>query len=449
MFSRFNGGLAILAFFSIAVGMSGSLCVADDLAGGAEITQADAGDVFYLAQQPQPKPKHKPKPKITPQPPPAAKPPAVPPAKPVPTPAPKPKVAQPPAPTITDPQPAPSPIRMPEVGMLASRTPMLRLARVPNMLGDFFNQGGQFASNLGPTTGVTALPVAGGGHRVKVAENNKALPMNRCYLMYHHYHNALTAQTNLTPAGDDFSVNRYTVGLERMFLHDRWSVDLRMPFYESYGFEVGGFGAEGGEIGNLSITLKRLLSSSPCGAVAAGMGIEVPTGSDAHAFGFGKDFTLRNQSVYLSPYIGLLRTPTEHTFLHGFLQVDVPVGGNRLDFGQLDTLGIINEQVLLHIDLSTGYWLYRDPCACWLTGLATLAELHHTSTLQDADIVTLGSQVSFGNLLNQVDNTNVVVGLHAEVRGHTTLRVAGVFPFQEDPDRPFDAEVHVTLNRYY
>jgi hypothetical protein len=179
------------------------------------------------------------------------------------------------------------------------------------------------------------------------------------------------------------------------------------------------------------------------------MGIEVPTGSDAKAAGFDKDFRLHNQSVYLSPYIGLLRTPTEESFLHGFLQVDVPVGGNRLDSFQFGTLGIIDEQVLLHIDLSTGYWLYRDPCACWLTGLAGLVELHHTSTLQDADVVTFVPQVKFGNLLNRVDMTNVVVGLHTEIRGRTTLRLAGVFPFQEEPDRPFDAEVHVTLNRYY
>jgi hypothetical protein len=41
----------------------------------------------------------------------------------------------------------------------------------------------------------------------------------------------------------------------------------------------------------------------------------------------------------------------------------------------------------------------------------------------------------------------VTVGLHGEVYGRTNLRIAAVFPLQAAPERPFDAEFQVSLNR--
>jgi len=47
-----------------------------------------------------------------------------------------------------------------------------------------------------------------------------------------------------------------------------------------------------------------------------------------------------------------------------------------------------------------------------------------------------------------MDVTNVTVGVHSELFGDTTLRVAGVFPLQDNVERPFDAELVVSLNLY-
>jgi len=351
---------------------------------------------------------------------------------------------------------APEPF--PPASMLASRGPILRLASVPNMLGDFFNQGGQVRMT-GVVNALADMPLAGGGRRAKIAENNKALPMDRCYFMYHHFHNALEADPNTLLPGlaRNFSVNRYTIGLEKRFLNDRWSIDVRMPFTEDYGWSPGKFAVAGGDIGNLSVTLKRLLAVSHTGAVAAGLMIDTPTGSDATCRAVTTNVTLHNDAVHLSPYVGFLRAPNNRLFYQGFLQVDVAANGNRVDYvdtGLLvsGTFGNLNEQTLLHADLSAGYWLYRNCCRRRMTGLAGIVEFHYTTALQNADVVPgslAGTNFQFGNLRNRFDLVNLTAGLHAELARRTTVRVAGAFPIATGPEKPFDAEVQVSVNRRF
>lgn len=325
-------------------------------------------------------------------------------------------------------------------------------------MGDFFGQGGQIQKTAIFPNPTADFPAAGGGRRVKIAENNKALPMNRVFFMYHHFHNALTFDPGgLAPGGpEDSSVNRYTMGIERTLVNDAWSIDIRMPFYETYTAAALGFAVEAGEIGNLSVAIKHLLAASDDAALAVGLAIETPTGSDAISVIDTATITQHNQAAHLSPYVGYLGMPTNRIFYHGFLQLDVPLNGNRVDFvdppnAQSGTLGTLNDQTLLHVDVSTGYWLYRNPEASVLSGIASLCEFHYTTTLQDADIFNTavpGNPIRLGNLLNRIDVANMTVGLHAELFGNTTLRVGSVLPLQDNAERP-DAEVNASLNRYY
>ena len=81
-----------------------------------------------------------------------------------------------------------------------------------------------------------------------------------------------------------------------------------------------------------------------------------------------------------------------------------------------------------------------------------MVEFHYTTTLQDADVVAgdvAGTAFQFGNFLNRVDVVNLTVGLQAEVSGCTSLRIGGVFPLDDNPERPFDAEIHVSLDRRF
>ncbi len=434
----------LLLLLAFVAPFSPSILGQDEDGGYESVVTSVADDDFLLAQQPKPK------------------------AQPtVPTPAEKPPTAPAKKPPRSDNEleddtpPRPVPIRRnpaPDLGLLAFRTPSLRLASVPNMLGDFFNQGGQVQATANPPTAAADLAIAGGGYRLKVAENNKALPMNRCYFMYNHFHNALGARADITAPESErnFSVDRFTIGLERTFRDDLWSVDVRMPLGVSQRINSGGLAIESGSVGNLQVTLKRLLASGEYGAVAAGLAIDAPTGSDVTGQFLTTSFTMHNEAVHLAPYVGFLHAPNDRFFWQGFLQIDVPANGNQIDFadtGLTGTFGTFTEQTLLYADLSAGYWLHRNPYANVVTGLASIVEFHYTTTLSDADVfIDQASAASptfqFGNLLSHVDVTNVTVGVHSELFGDTTLRVAGVFPLQDGLERPFDGEVVVSLNFY-
>jgi len=105
------------------------------------------------------------------------------------------------------------------------------------------------------------------------------------------------------------------------------------------------------------------------------------------------------------------------------------------------------------LDLEIGRWLYRNPRAPWLSGVACVVEFHYTTTLQDADSVTaiVGlDSLTFGNSANRMDVPNLTVGLHGEIADRTLLRVGGVFPLDDDADdRFFDAELQVQVERRF
>ncbi len=357
---------------------------------------------------------------------------------------------QPPAPPTT--------LRQRARQLESSRSPILRLASVPNMFGDLFSQSGQV--QIGGVFSARAdIPTAGVLGRSKVSENNKAVTMDRVYFMVNHFQNALEGDANtldLIPA-TDLSVDRYTLGIEKRFLDQLWSVDLRVPLINRYDFGVPKFGVAGDELGNVAVTLKRQLVANCTTGVVAGLGIDVPTGGDLSGHAGSTNFTLQNDAVHLSPYVGFMRAPNDTFFYHGFWQVDVPLNGNRIDYvdpfnNVAGQFGRLQEQTLMHCDLSVGSWLYRNRCAPLVTGLASVVELHYTTTLDDSDLVrgTVGPLgFNFSNVLNRIDALQFTVGLHADLGPQTTFRVGGAFPLNRGAERPFDAEVLVSLNRRF
>lgn len=395
-------------------------------------------------------------------------------------PAPQPPAPQPPAPQPIAPQPPtvaaplvrpPTPAgqrpagppprprsRFRTASLLASRGPLVRLASMPNMFGDSLGLGTQIwlldyelyplPQTFDPAYG-TLVEVPGGGRRVKIAENNKALPMDRVYFMYNHFDNAAESY-GLEVPGRTFSIDRYTLGVEKTFCDGLWSAEVRLPLGGGYGLTATDFSVEGGDVGNLAIIVKLLLHSSADGALGAGLGIDVPTAGDVAGVTPYSDYVFYNDAVHLSPWIGFLRAPGERLFYQGFVQVDVAANGNRAEFDGT-RLGTVSDQTLLLADLEAGYWLYRNPRARCLNGLASILELHYTTTLEDADRISGGDGAQamiFTNTANRVDLLNLTVGLHAEL-GLTTLSIGGVFPLREDSDRTFDAELQVFLNRRF
>ncbi|HID75026.1 MAG TPA: hypothetical protein EYP56_03415 [Planctomycetaceae bacterium] len=91
-------------------------------------------------------------------------------------------------------------------------SPVFQLAGIPKMFGDFFGQSGQLAVSYYGEHDVlnVDIPPAGGARRMKVAEDNKAVTMDRVYFVYNHFQNALRAEPDVFDPlpRRDFSVER-------------------------------------------------------------------------------------------------------------------------------------------------------------------------------------------------------------------------------------------------
>lgn len=278
-------------------------------------------------------------------------------------------------------------------------------------------------------------------------------------------------------------------------------------------------GTSGAEFQDIQLILKSILAQDSMGRwiVSAGSGLSLPTGPDLHAtvvdysnddpadpndlvladpvlraqraaqnFVFDqriRDFTVYNQTYGLSPFIAMAMQPNQRYFLNGFFQLDLPLnesdwryrsidrdlevvsglsGGPVGGVQQIESLsGSIRDQILMHIDVGGGYWLYQNPSAPTVTGLASIIELHYTTSLDDADITTVPStqiraqpgdpleaRPQIGNLANRVDILDLTLGGHIQLGRRASLAVGAVLPLRNGDDRTFDAEGSIQLNLY-
>lgn len=387
----------------------------------------------------------------------AAKPPARP-QTPTTTPArPAPRPAVPPEPAPPQPQP-PQPQFNPFVNPQPNQPFLARLSRAPDMFGDSFpsltatvKTGGTAGNN----TSILDLPLAGGGRRFK-NEHSRALPTDRVFGTYHHFHNAVEANS-LTPGfrSTDTNVDRFTVGFEKTFLEGNASVELRLPMSVPFTLSTPDALYRTDSVGDLAVTLKGLLYSDDSQAFAVGLVINTPTGADLQVSlpnsGAGAaDFTLENDAAHLTPFLAYQAAPTENFFFNGFLQFDTPTNDNSVrvrDRTAATTENLkLTDQTLMYVDTSFGYWLFREPEAEFLTGLAGLLELHYTTALTSADVVSDSDQIiTFGANTGSLDAINLTIGVHAEIARSTIIRAGYVTPLRSGNHRFFDSEFTIAV----
>jgi hypothetical protein len=260
-------------------------------------------------------------------------------------------------------------------------------------------------------------------------------------------------------------IDRYTMGFEKTFFNAMTSVEIRMPFTGSFDATLPGLSVSNGNVGNMAVILKGLLYRGQNLGIGAGMGIDTPTGSSTTARLGTTNLRFQNDAVHLLPYVGFLYSPGDPQwgwgnglFMTGFLQFDAATNGNAVQFvdpnnGMRTGLGKFNEQDLLFVDLSVGYWLYRNPDAERWTGLAVVNELHYTTSVQDPDLVAGtagGAGAVITNTSNRFDVMNYTIAVQALMFDASSLRVGGVFPLGSRQDqRFFDAELQVQFNRRF
>jgi len=331
---------------------------------------------------------------------------------------------------------------------------LARLSRTPDIFGDSFIP---LSANIdvGGLTGLTTLnnaetdlPLGGGMRRFK-NEHARALPTDRVFFLYNHFHNALDLSANNRTTTD--SVDQFTFGFEKTSDDSLWSFELRMPFSGEADLSAGGVNVQSNGVGNFVGTLKRLLYSDSTFAAAFGLAVVAPTGSDATVSFAGSNSRIefKNDAVHLLPYLALQSSPDENWFFHAFAQVDIAANENKINvqgigFSESDSLA---DQTLLYLDASAGYWWYRTANDSGLTGLASVVELHYTTTLNDADTANL-SGAFIGNFENRYDVLNLTAGVHSEWSGNTAVRVAVVVPLDRN-QRFFDSETQVSVIRRY
>ncbi|MEM9645704.1 MAG: hypothetical protein AAF989_11995 [Planctomycetota bacterium] len=333
------------------------------------------------------------------------------------------------------------------------------LLRLPEMFGDFRSAGPGLTLIAGGESVLTEMPLAAGVGGLRIAEDNQALPANRIWFGFNHFHNAFDAQPlpSLTPTQRQ-SANRFVAATEFLLDEGRTSLELRMAFGSAVNLTgatpTAGFNLDVDSIGNLSLILKRLLYADACTAWSAGLGVETPTGSDAVLQQGTQQFQLQNDAVHLIPFMAYSER-FGRIFTHAFTQIDVATGGNELTVSAPGagsfTLGRIDPQPLLGVDIGFGYWLV-EPCCGRSNGLAAVTELHYTAGLGDQDVFTLvsGAGTTVGANTPRgtaTDLLNVTTGLEYSTGSGWALRTAVAAPLQNE--RVFDTEIIVQANRTF
>jgi hypothetical protein len=364
--------------------------------------------------------------------------------------------------------------RPPAAAPRATQFGSIRLASVPSMFGDLgfasVNVGvGNQSGSQSDFVASAGLPLAGASRIGKIAENDSPIPRDRIFFNYNHFHNVFqVAEQSIVPPGPmvirQQPIDRYTIGVEKTFFDGMTSVELRMPIIGNFDTQLQNVGVAGGNAGNLTVVLKGLLYMDEALAIGAGMSIETPTGSDTELRMADQRLRFNNEATHLLPYIGFVWSPGDPRwgwgdglFLTGFAQIDIAASSNTvaaLGPGGLTSsaLGKFTEQNLGFLDLGVGYWLFRDPEAPRVTGVAAIAEFHYTTTLTNADTVAgsvNGIPVTIGSTANRFDVVNGTVGVQILLFDMSSLRVGGVFPIGNEDRRLFDSEVQVQFNRRF
>lgn len=286
--------------------------------------------------------------------------------------------------------------------------------------------------------------------RVRMQDNNSALPQDRFYFDYNYFHNAA-----IVSGGAD--VSRYTLGFEKTFFCGTASLDVRMPMASTVSSDLvadSGIDFSRYEFGNLTLAPKVVLASTRDSIWAAGLGISLPT-ADATSVSLtdGRQLLkIRNDAVHLIPYLAASYQPAGGPwFAHGFLTLDVDAGGNRVEAdltGEgLESIGRYNDQTLLSVDLAVGSWVYEN-CSCNATvdRVGWSAELHYTAAVNDADAIERDA-FFVGDPEDDLSVLNGTFGAHARVR-QATFTAAYTVPFNGD-ERVFDGEFRFFVNRNF
>ena len=221
-------------------------------------------------------------------------------------------------------------------------------------------------------------------------------------------------------------------------------------------------------MGNASLISKGVLSIDYDHSVVTGLALSFPTGSDASGQVNGFNYTVHNESTYVSPYFAVLLQPggserltrgSDATCTDKFLnrssfqlfgQANIPVSSHSVDAAGAD-VGGFKEDSLLMFDGSYAFNFCNKPDNRIVTALDGIAELHYARSIGGGNALTFNdgffTAVSLSGA-TPAEMLNFTSGLSAEIRENTRLRVGASVPLMMEK-RTFDAEFIVSLNHFF
>lgn len=333
------------------------------------------------------------------------------------------------------------------------------LATTPNMIGDLPDGNYEILPDQLPIIGIRGLlAVAADDRRAKISEDSSPIPTDRVFFDFNHFNSA-----ELTIDGHIIDMDRTTFGLEKTFFGGSCSIEVRLPIItgvranESEPVAVDG--NEGTALGNVSITSKWLFAKSATWGSSVGLTVDVPTAPDvSDSLAQFETTTIKNDSVHLEPFVGLLLAPNSRLFSISYLQVDADTNGSPVTSqyfgGPIYNDGRFYDSTLMHVDISVGYWLYDRRIESLNTlghgsligGIAPIVEFHYTTALESLShhASTLSGEYAGEDILD------VTGGLDFQLAPLSNLTVAGCIPLRTSPrDRAFDSEAIVQFNQHF
>lgn len=203
-------------------------------------------------------------------------------------------------------------------------------------------------------------PADGGVAGQRVAYDNNPLPRDRVLFTYDHLNN-----TSILPGLP--TLNRYTVGVEKTFLDSLGSVELRLPVAttvdNSFSADAGagnGYAA----VGNLFAGVKVVGFASDSLLVSGGLGVSVPTAEGVWVRrADGSDLArVRNEAVFLTPYVAALWAPDDRLVTQGWVSVNLDTTGNPVlvsaDGQGLRQVGRLRQEPVMWYDVQVSYWVF-------------------------------------------------------------------------------------------
>lgn len=302
------------------------------------------------------------------------------------------------------------------------------------MIGDFPGVQHVFSTYAGPYE----FPLAGGYRSYKITENNNPRPEDRVFFNYNYYSNALQS---LATRSD---LSGFTFGAEKTFCGGCASVELRLPFAVGLNADQTGTNLLGTEFGDVTLWFKSIIAQNCRNTLSSGLGIGLPTARSAILpYSIGTNTVFRNESVHLMPFVAWLYEPNCSWFVQNWAQLVFDTSG----YGT-STPGRPAERVydqnLLYLDSKIGRWVYRNPCARFVSGIAPTIELHYTATITDSPIFE-GRRT----LPLRSDVLDLTAGVQFQLGRCCDLAVAAAVPLTGTTapyNRAFDAEIILQFN---